>query len=223
MYSQYGQDDLVIELLRGKRNGYFLDTGASDGVSSNNTLLLERNFGWRGLCVEPNEAFFSKLRRVRRCDCVNVCLYDQERDLPFLEAAGTLGGVTEDFEAEQLASAMARKRIAPDERGRPPVVIKRSQTLLDTLRRANAPPVIDYWSLDVEGSELRLLRSFPFESYSFNLLTVEHNWQPVREEIRGFLTSRGYEFVAPLEIDDCYLRSAAFPSRHAGSRVWRRP
>jgi hypothetical protein len=37
------------------------------------------------------------------------------------------------------------------------------------------PPVIDYWSLNTEGSEFAILKSFPFDEYSFRVLTVEHN------------------------------------------------
>ncbi|MBC7499249.1 MAG: hypothetical protein H7315_01925 [Herminiimonas sp.] len=48
--SEFGQDHLVVQLLNGKRDGFFLDTGASDGIDSSNTELLERAFGWRD-CV----------------------------------------------------------------------------------------------------------------------------------------------------------------------------
>lgn len=42
MSSQYGQDRFVLRVLGRLREGFFLDSGASNGVSSRNTLLLER-------------------------------------------------------------------------------------------------------------------------------------------------------------------------------------
>jgi len=222
MPSQYGQDHFVLQLLGGKRNGFFLDTGASDGVRSSNTALLERHFGWRGLCVEPNTHFFHKLVRARRCTCLNACLYDSEADLPFLEAAGTLGGLVDMFEPGQLENAMYWKQLKPDAAGRPPLVTKRTMTIEAALDRAGAPREIDYWSLDTEGSELLLLQSFPFGRYTFNVLTVEHNLRPARHAIRRFLESHGFDFVAELVIDDCYVRRAALPNRYAASAVWRR-
>jgi len=45
MASQLGQDDFVLRVLSGLRGGYFLDTGAADGITSSNTLLLEREYG----------------------------------------------------------------------------------------------------------------------------------------------------------------------------------
>ena len=75
------------------------------------------------------------------------------------------------------------------------------------LRECEAPPVIDYWSLDTEGSELTLLKSFPFDHYSFRVISVEHNWLPLRAEIRHFLERRGYRLVKALGCDDCYIRN----------------
>src|SRR5690349_12765331 len=97
MASQYGQDLLVLELLGGMRGGFFLDSGAADGVSSSNTLLLEQSYGWKGICVEPNSTLFTQLVRNRRCTCVNCCLYDREGTVEFLEAATMLGGILAEY------------------------------------------------------------------------------------------------------------------------------
>jgi hypothetical protein len=222
MSSQFGQDRLVLQLLNGQRDGFFLDTGAADGIRSSNTVLLEREFGWRGLCVEPNDAFYQKLIHTRCCMCLHACLYDRETDLPFLEAAGTLGGLFNEFGPEQLAYAVRTQRLPLDADGLPPLVSKRTMTLATALALAKAPPVIDYWSLDTEGTELLLLKSFPFDRHTFNVITVEHNHQPARQDIRNFLEARGFIHVTAWFIDDCYIRAAAFPGRHASSVVWRR-
>ena len=49
--SQAGQDAWVLNLMGG-RPGYFVEAGAHDGVTHSNTAALERDHGWRGLCVE---------------------------------------------------------------------------------------------------------------------------------------------------------------------------
>ena len=46
--------------------------------------------------------------------------------------------------------------------------------LATILKKYNAPGVIDYFSFDVEGAETRILRSFPFDEYTFlSLTTIE--------------------------------------------------
>src|SRR6185503_21072130 len=94
--SMFGQDRFVIDALNGMRNGFFLDSGASDGVKGSNTVVLESEFGWQGICVEPNPTFFESLRQNRRCHCISCCLYDRNGEVEFVEA-DVLGGILDEY------------------------------------------------------------------------------------------------------------------------------
>ena len=60
--SQAGQDSWVLgEVFNEKRNGYFLDIGAADGVCLNNTYLLEYRYKWSDICVDANPETFLTL------------------------------------------------------------------------------------------------------------------------------------------------------------------
>lgn len=118
--------------------------------------------------------------------------------------------------ARRTASAAAKRWPA----GPPAPVTKRARTVRSVLRDAGAPRVIDYWSLDTEGSELAILRSFPFDEYRFRVLTVEHNCGPARDDLRQFLESRGYSRVRLLGIDDAYVWHGDLPRRAWRSRAW---
>ena len=72
--SQVGQDLWIIDTLDFKRNGYFLDIGALDGTTHSNSLMLERKYGWSGICVEANPYVFPMLSSNRHCMCVNSLL-----------------------------------------------------------------------------------------------------------------------------------------------------
>jgi hypothetical protein len=220
MISQFGQDRFILDILDGMRGGFFLDSGASNGVTSSNTKLLEDWFGWKGICIEPNEEFFGALVKNRRCICVNCCLYDRDSDVEFFEKAYTLGGILNEYHPHHLQYAQRSFPRALNAEGRPATVSKSARTVRSVLRDCEAPSVIDYWSLDTEGSELAILKSFPFEEYTFRVLTVEHNWLPVRHEIKEFLERRGYLRVATLEIDDCYVKGVCFPRSLWRSRSW---
>lgn len=47
-----GQSVFVGKVLKSKKNGFFVDLGAGDPVSYNNTVTLENIFGWKGLLIE---------------------------------------------------------------------------------------------------------------------------------------------------------------------------
>lgn len=64
-YSQNGQDAFIVKLFNGKRNGYFLDIGAYDGVYFSNSLTLEKSLGWEGICIEPNPLVYGQLKSNR--------------------------------------------------------------------------------------------------------------------------------------------------------------
>ena len=68
-------------------------------------------------------------------------------------------------------------------------------SLSDVLRKYNAPKIIDYLSIDTEGTEFEILNAFDFSEYSFNVITVEHNFTSNREKIFDLLSRNGYRQV----------------------------
>lgn len=220
--SLFGQDQWVVRLLGGQRGGFFLDSGASNGVRGSNTYLLETRYGWNGICVEPNDEFFAELVSRRSCHCVNCCLYDVDGEVDFVDA-GVLGGIAREYHPRLLALARQVYGVPARPDGSPATVTRRARTIRSVLRELGAPPTIDYWSLDTEGSELTILKSFPFDEYGFRVLTVEHNNFPVRREIERFLRERGYRRVAALAVDDCYVRADVAADLAARAPAWRSP
>ena len=54
-YSQAYQDMFVLAILNGKRNGTYLEIGAQEPFTINNTALLETQFDWKGTSIEIRE------------------------------------------------------------------------------------------------------------------------------------------------------------------------
>jgi hypothetical protein len=60
------QDFFVLIALYGRKKGLFLEIGASDGKSLSNTLLLERDFGWRGISIDKDIKSWLSFKKNRR-------------------------------------------------------------------------------------------------------------------------------------------------------------
>jgi len=202
-HSQKGQDRWVIkDIFRGKRGGYFLDLAAANGIHLSNTYYLERNFGWNGICVEANKHLFEQLKKNRKCICDNSCIDEKKGKVQFINNAEIGGIVDEDTDN----SLKLRKDLLEENKDK--ITWKETITLKDLLVKYNSPKIIDYFSLDVEGAEERILKRFPFNEYTFLALTIE---RPT-VLLNRILSENGYIFIRKSDIcndfDSFYVHSS---------------
>lgn len=183
--SQIGQDKWVHSIIGDKRNGYFVELGACDGIKYSNTLFFEKNLEWNGICIEPNNNYLLALRKNRKCNISNDLVYSEEGHLV-------------DFALCDATSSIVDKNIGPFT-NKSCVVKKETTTLEKILDNFNSPNIIDYLSLDVEGQEYNILSTFPFDRYKFRCITVEHNAPhigPTQQQlIRLLFEKNGYRYV----------------------------
>jgi len=186
--SHIGQDAWVAECLQFKKAGYFLDFGAFDGKTINNTYVLEKQLGWSGICVEPNPKYYMSLCNCRRSVTVNVALWPISRQqVRFVDAHG-LSSLEAYIESDSLAEI--RKRPIN------PIIEVDTLNPTELLNRFDVPNAIDYLSLDVEGCEYEILTALDISTYSIALMTIEHNHNiNSQKKIRDHLTAYGYDYV----------------------------
>jgi FkbM family methyltransferase len=197
-FSQLGQDLAVVQYYQNKRDGFFVEIGASDGINLSNTYLLETKYNWRGICVEPIPSVFTKLCRNRpKSTCSNKAVYsesDKQVTFDIAHEADVLSGIT--CHIDKHAALVNKNKTQ---------IMVTTITLNDLLTSCNAPLFIDYLSLDTEGSELEILKSVNLQKYTFGLIDVEHNHiEPRRSEIKTLLLANGYNYVRENAWDDCY-------------------
>lgn len=198
--SQLLQDIWVLYELNSKRNGYFVEFGACDGVIHSNTLLLEKTYGWDGALAEPARTWQQALRANRDCYISNNCVYMKDGEqILFRETEVRELSTIEKFTQSDYNAAA---RDSADQ------YVVETLSLTSFLQNARAPKEIDYMSIDVEGAELDVLRTFDFGAYDIKILTIEHNFGGQRDAIANLLESRGYrrKFTMLSMFDDWYVR-----------------
>lgn len=197
-YSQIGQDLEVLKRYNNKTDGFFVEIGASDGIELSNTYLLETNFNWKGICVEPIPNRYKLLCKNRpNSICFDNAVYSVSNTPVIFDIANNcdlLSGISQNIDCHTYEVNANKSQI-----------IVTTISLNDLLEKSNAPSFIDYLSLDTEGSELEILKTLDFQKYAFGLIDVEHNYvEPRRSQIRQLLTSNGYDFLKQNKLDDCY-------------------
>ena len=83
------------------------------------------------------------------------------------------------------------------------VVYVKCQSLLSLLKSLNQTH-IDYFSLDVEGSELFILQSVEWDQLSIEVLTIDTG--KMQKQIIQFMKSRGYLWIKTLQEDDVFKK-----------------
>jgi len=180
-YSQFGQDKWVLkDIFNFKREGYFVELGAGDGINKSNTYTLEKGFNWKGLCIEANRDLFEKLKSNRKCICINECVSNDKKKVKFSVGKGLNNGIVNignNFEYKETIK------------------------LEDIFNRNNVPKIIDYFSLDVEGHEFEILKNFPFNKYTFLAINIERP----NKELLNLLKTSGYIKVGSNPCDSLFI------------------
>ena len=198
-YSQLDQDLYVLSVLNYKKNGYFIEIGASDGITLSNTYLLEKEYDWKGICVEPIPYRYNELITNRpNSYCCDSAIYNKSNIEVVFDIANNydlLSGINETISICHKEEVDANKS----------QILVKTITFNDLLEKYNSPLFIDYLSLDTEGSELEILKSVNFNKYRFGIIDVEHNYQEdTRNKIRELLLINGYKYMRENSWDDCY-------------------
>ena len=91
--SQFKQDLFVLNELGFKKDGFFVEFGACDGISMSNTYLLEKKFNWNGILSEPAKKFHTSLKKNRTSSIEKKCVWKKSNiDLDFNETE--IGGLS---------------------------------------------------------------------------------------------------------------------------------
>jgi len=205
-HAQLLQDLFVLYRTGCRRDGFFVEFGATNGVDLSNTCLLEREYGWKGILAEPFPVWHPALAANRTVTIDHRCVWSESAGrLSFVasfapELAGLRACADGDTHTERRMSGAEEIEVE-------------TVSLLDLLEQHGAPRDIDYLSVDTEGSELDILAAFDFSRYRVRIVSVEHNYMDTtREGIRQVLEANGYrrEFEQFSNWDDWYVRPDLF-------------
>lgn len=62
----YERDKFIINILKEKQNGYFIEIGSNHPIKDNSTYLLENKFNWKGIMIENNNNFLPLYQQYRQ-------------------------------------------------------------------------------------------------------------------------------------------------------------
>ncbi len=163
-YSYGGVDSLILNIFKNQKNGFYLDIGCGHPIKNNNTYLLNKK-GWSGINIDLDEENINLFNSYRRKDMnLATAISDKEgeADLYYYHSKSALNTISKqnaDFQKAKVS------------------VIRKVRTQMIDKILDNSPykgKKIDFLSVDVEGSELSILKNFDFKKYSPKVIVVEY-------------------------------------------------
>jgi FkbM family methyltransferase len=159
-------------------SGYFVELGANDGRLASNTYYYEKSRNWRGILIEPAPNLFLQCRENRSAEnqivcaaCVSFDYKDEFVKLIYSNSMSVSLNLETDIADPVAHAELGRQFLRPDETVFAFGAVAR--TLNSILLEANAPKLIDFLSLDVEGAEIEVLKGVDHETFRFRYLLIE--------------------------------------------------
>lgn len=198
-FSQCAQDKWVDDALGG-RNGLFLvESGAYDGEHFSNSLFFEVNRESQALLVEPDPKLQEKILALNR----NSYLFPGG-----LSSQGNASWFQ--FNPDDVYGRLLGKE-SPDAKEKNHRAVHVACYPLQDILSKLGRNVVDYWSLDVEGAEVGILKTIDFTKTTFGLISVETNGHG--DEITTLLESKGFKKASHLGFDVMYMNTQYFADR----------
>lgn len=196
-FSQEGEDLLLERLFPDQLKGFYVDIGAHHPTKFSNTYLLYLK-GWRGVNVDPNPSakiLFDKLRPEDENVLAAISLGQQNLTYHMFDepALNTCDAA--------VAGIHAQNSLKISEQVVPGITLK---DLLDGL--ANKVDLIDFFTVDVEGLDLDVLKSNDWSAYRPRVVFVESYMERdssiedlLDSPIVVYMRSVGYQFFSRLD------------------------
>jgi len=192
-YSQDGEDILIDNMIKRKKQGFYVDVGAHHPFKYSNTYFFYKK-GWRGINIDAMPGSMKIFNRTRKRDInLEYAIYEKERKLTFYM-----------FNQPTLNSFSKKISLQREKKGKFKIINKipiKTVTLEKVLdKHLPKNQKIDFLSTDVEGLDLEVLKSNNWKKYKPHFIVVEllnKNLKKVlKDPIYKFLSNKNYNLIS---------------------------
>ena len=207
LYSNWGIDLLVKDILKKKKRGIYIDVGCHHPLINNNTNMLYKN-GWKGINIDLD------------FNSIDMFNYFRPKDDNILSALSNKKGQANLYFFHNRAA----KNTISKSRGTGARSIKKIEVnTLDNIIKNSKFKIkdIDFLSIDVEGNELNVLKGLNFKKYRPKIISIEfikpnikefyqHNIKDIeKSNIYKFMISKKYKLINWIHDDLVFISKSS--------------
>lgn len=207
MYYSQCQEDIFLNenIFKNKKNGVYIELGALDGILYSNTKFFEDILNWKGILIEPHSEKF-KLLQINRPNnfLFNNLVSCHEEPLEFryfVDFHAAVSGVENtlsQFHFDTFFNNIDTKSLQQNK------IFLKPRTLSEIVNETKLTH-IDLLSLDVEGHEYEVLKSWDFSIVIDIILLETLGVQPEKDEMcREILIKNNYKFITKWQHNEIF-------------------
>ena len=192
--SQIFQDIFASFIIGDKFDKTFLEFGATNGFDLSNSYLLENSFGWKGVLSEPSSQWHEALKKNRKnSKIITKCIWKESgKKLDFfMSDFGELSTLKDFVESDKISiPSNTEVRLKSGK-----TISVETISLNDVVKEYFNGICPSYISIDTEGSEYEILKSFDFNNFRPKVFTIEHNYTENESKIDELLINNNYSRI----------------------------
>ena len=195
------------------RNGFFIELGANDGIRQSNTFYFEKNLNWSGILIEPIKSKYLKCIKNRSKNnyfynkaCVGLNYKNKEIKMIYSDLMTTVMDDKIINKVDSKQHALDGKKYLLDKEKVEEFYVE-TITLNKIFEETKAPELMDFLSLDVEGSELEVLNGINFHNYNFKYIMIESRND---NQLIEYLSNKNYSFINKISKRDLFFKYRKF-------------
>lgn len=187
-YSSTAVDLWVGYLMGDRRNGVFVEIGAGDGIDESVSALLEAQYDWTGLLIEPNPALHDNINKSRCAKLAPYAIFNCENaTMDFIVVAPWCNSFLYEPGKEEVFADT--KDIEVDDA----YILTVFPKTYDQIIRENNVKNVEFLSIAVNGFEFDILKTIDFANFRIPLVRVEHRYEAQHTSIFSYMVDIGYE------------------------------
>ena len=204
--TQFGEDKYILSLFDKNFKGNFLDIGCYHPTKHNNTYQIYKK-GWSGINIDLNPLTIELFNFMRPKDIninIGISDSDSEEKLYFIDELNTQNTLDENH----LNFLKDHHNIKNHEIIEKKIKTKNLDIILDRYKFYN----IDFMNLDIEGHELKVLKTINFKKILIRYLCIEmieHNKRSLEnnKEIKDLLDGNNYKLIKNFHYNYIYKKT----------------
>ncbi len=194
-----GVGEYVFTLFPSEYKGVFVDVGAFHPTLISNSYIFEQN-GWYTYCIEPNPSCIDKLKSIRKNVFQYACGNINADDVPFYiyKSDGIAGEASctgliehDDYYSKSMFHHVDYVKL---------------RTLDWLIKHELKIHSIDILSIDVEGTELKVLQGLNLYRYTPTIIIIESITLEEHSQQLAFLSKYNYEQIYRISVNDIYKK-----------------